>query len=61
MPKVTTIRFDDRMLDNIDVIKEDAQRRDGLSLSTAAVLKKSLELTRRKVDADRKGKASCEK
>lgn len=61
-PKVTTVRMDDRMLENVMVIKADAQKRDGLDLSTAAVIKKSLELTRRRVEADGNGKfCSCEK
>lgn len=49
--KASTVRFDKRMLENMQFIKEDTLRRDGVKLSNNDALRKALELTRQRLES----------
>ena len=55
LPKQTTIRLDERMLQNLEVIRQDTLQRDGVNLSNSDCMRKALELLRQRI-ASRKRK-----
>lgn len=54
MAKQTTIRLDERMLENLEVIREDTLKRDGVKLSNSDCMRKALELLRQRIDDTKK-------
>lgn len=58
MKKQTTIRFDERMLQNLEIIKDDALKYDGLNLSNSDCVRKSLEILKQKIE-EREVKIKC--
>lgn len=53
MIKQTTVRLDERMLQNLEAIREDTLKRDGITLSNSDCMRKALELLRQKIDERR--------
>lgn len=54
LAKQTTIRLDERMLQNLEVIRKDTLERDGVKLSNSDCMRKALELLRQRIDDRRK-------
>lgn len=58
LPKQTTIRLDERMLQNLEVIRQDTLQRDGVNLSNSDCMRKALELLRQRIDEVKKGESN---
>lgn len=48
--KQTTIRLDERMLENLEIIRNDTLKTDGVKLSNSDCMRKALELLRQKIE-----------
>lgn len=59
LPKQTTIRLDERMLQNLEVIRQDTLQRDGVNLSNSDCMRKALELLRQRIDEVKKGESNA--
>ena len=59
MPKQTTIRLDERMLQNLEVIRQDTLKRDGVNLSNSDCMRKALELLRQRIDEVKEGESNA--
>lgn len=49
MGKQTTIRLDERMLENLEIIRNDTLKRDGVKLSNSDCMRKALEFLRQNI------------
>lgn len=58
LPKQTTIRLDERMLQNLEVIRQDTLKRDGVNLSNSDCMRKALELLRQRIDEVKEGESN---
>lgn len=50
LSRVTSIRFNERMLENLEIVRADALRNDGIQLSNTECMRKALELLRRNIE-----------
>lgn len=54
MGKQTTIRFDERMLENMEVIRKNVLIDEGIKLSNSDCVRKALEFLRKEIDSKKK-------
>lgn len=54
--RVTTVRFNDRMFENMEIIRADALINDGLVLSNSDCVRKAMELLRQRIESNNQRK-----